>query len=39
MEAATKAAPYIDPRLAAIEHTARAISDKPPIDVSGLSRE
>ena len=39
MEAATKAAPYIHPRLAAIEYTASTIPDKPPIDVSKLSPE
>ena len=39
MEAAAKAAPYIHPRLAAIEHTASTIPDEPPFDASKLSRE
>ena len=42
MEAAAKAAPYIHPRLAAIEqieHTASTISHEPPFDASKLSPE
>ena len=38
MEAAAKAAPYVHARLAAIEYTS-PIPDKPPIDVSVLTRE
>ena len=38
MEAASKAAPYVHPRLAAIEYTS-PIPEKPPIDVSVLTRE
>src|SRR5512147_2018777 len=39
MEAAAKAAPYVHPRLAAIEHTANTIPVEPPLDLSKMDRE